>query len=319
MPLDRACPICECRDYHRLASRPLGPCVLTPAICRGCGLTLIDPMWTDEEKEAVVPSSRRLHRARLADAPIEAGHRRMIPRAERCMDFLRRYIRSGDDVLEVGSGDGTLLRLLRDHGARPIGSDLDPEGARFVERNLGIPVLVAPFEQADFGERRFDAIVSAHVIEHVFDPVAVMARARALLKPNGLAFLETPNILRPKVGPRRLFSLPHNYYFSPRTLALVLAKAGFAPIAVREFNRDSFQIVARALSDEQIAANNPLDKLSGDTWQEVDARIRAHRRRYLASLQFLWRKMPGVKNALLYHIHRDLTDKPLEDWLSKAA
>ncbi len=104
-----------------------------------------------------------------------------------------------------------------------MGTDLDPEGARYVEQQLGLPVVVAPFEEADFGGKMFDAIVSAHVIEHVFQPVAVLSRARELLKPGGVLFLETPNILRPKIGPRRLFSLPHNYYFSSRTAPIVAA------------------------------------------------------------------------------------------------
>jgi len=157
------------------------------------------------------------------------------------------------------------------------------------------------------------------VIEHVFEPVAVLARVRSLLKPGGIVLLETPNILRPKIGPRRLFSLPHNYYFSPRTLALALTKAGFSVTAVREFHRDSFQIVGTALTEEQINARSEETQLQGDPWPVVAQRIRTHRRRYLASLQFLWRKVPGLKNRLLYRIHEDRSGADLDHWLRKAA
>jgi len=319
VPLDRLCPICETDDFYRLKAHPTGGVELSPVICRSCGLVLIDPMWTDDDKARVVPSSRMLHRSRLAEAQIEAGHRRMEPRAERCMRFLRNYVRPGDQVLELGSGDGTLLRRLQQYGAEVIGTDLDPEGARYVEQQLGLPVVVAPFEEADFGGKMFDAIVSAHVIEHVFEPVAVLSRARELLKPGGVLFLETPNILRPKIGPRRLFSLPHNYYFSPRTLALALAKAGFSITAVRQFHRDCFQIVAAALTDEQIARRAAETEIQGEAWSAVAERIRTHRLRYLASLQFLWRKMPGVKNHLLYRIHQDLSGAEVGHWLREAA
>ena len=293
--------------------------MLSPAICRSCGLVLIEPMWTDEDKAAVIPSSRQLHRARLAEAPVEAGFRRMRHRAARCMQCLQRYVRPGEEVLEIGAGDGTLLQMLRDHGARVTGTDLDPHGARFVKEKLGIPMVVAPFEEADFGGRRFDAIVSAHVIEHVFEPVSVLARAWDLLKPGGLIFLETPNILRPKVGPRRLFSIPHNFYFSPRTLALSLRKAGFMPIAVREYHCDSFQIVARRVDGESTTDPSTHAELCGDNWQVVAERIRSYPLRYLTTLQFLWRKIPGLKNAMLYHMHRDLSGDQLDRWLRRAA
>ena len=279
MPQDRSCPICETDDFYRLEAHPTGSVELSPVICRSCGLVLINPMWTDDDKACVVPSSRVLHRSRLAEAPIEAGHHRMEPRAERCMQFLRNYVRPGDQVLELGSGDGTLLRRLQQYGAEVMGTDLDPEGARYVEQQLGLPVVVAPFEEADFGGKMFDAIVSAHVIEHVFEPVTVLSRARSLLKPGGVLFLETPNILRPKIGPRRLFSLPHNYYFSPRTLALALAKAGFSITAVRQFHRDCFQIVGTALTDEQIARRTAEWEIQSEPWSAVAERIRTHRLR----------------------------------------
>ena len=34
-------------------------------------------------------------------------------------------------------------------GATPTGVDLDPEGARFIQTEYGIPVVLAPFEQAE--------------------------------------------------------------------------------------------------------------------------------------------------------------------------
>jgi len=319
LPQDRTCPICERANFYRLPFHPAGRLSISPVICRGCGLVMIDPMWSDSEKAQVVPSSRSLHRSRLSSAPIEAGFRRMLPRAERCMELLRDHVRPGQRVLEVGCGDGTLLELLRTYGAHPVGTDLDAEGARFVEERLGLPVVVAPFEQADFGGRKFDAVVSAHVIEHVFEPVSVLARARELLEPGGVLFMETPNIWRPKVGPRRLFSLPHNYYFSPRTLALVMVKAGFEVTSVREFHRDSFQIVGRALSDDERKNGQSWRDLAGDDWRRVAQRIRSHRRRYLGSLQFLWRKMPVVKYRLLYHVHRERSGEQLDAWLRRAA
>lgn len=314
MPTKRACPNCLQADFAIIPCHARQGVPLHPAICKSCGLVLLDPIYNDAEKETLSRSTRSLHRARLGNAPVRKAYRRMIPRSQRCMDFLRKYIHPGDDVLEVGSGDGSLLRLLQQHGASPVGNDLDSAGAQYVQNEFGIPVAIGPFEEVDFGDKQFDAVVSVHFIEHVFDPVAVLAKMKRLLRPGGVLFLETPNILRPKVGPTRVFSLPHNYYFSPRTLTLSLYKAGLQTCAIREFNRDSFQIMA-----VRPHGTTSREAPTGDPWREVVERIHWHGFRYWASLQFLWRKMPGLNEAVLYKIHHDREGDSLNHWLHKVA
>jgi 2-polyprenyl-3-methyl-5-hydroxy-6-metoxy-1,4-benzoquinol methylase len=61
-------------------------------------------------------------------------------------------------------------------------------------------------EDANFKGQTFDVVVLIHIIEHFFEPAAVLHKTRQLLRPGGLVFLETPNILRPKVVPGRVFS-----------------------------------------------------------------------------------------------------------------
>jgi len=157
-----------------------------------------------------------------------------------------------------------------------------------------------------------------------------------VLKPGGLLGLVTPNVLHPKGGFRRLFSLQHNYYFSPRTLCLAMRKAGFAAVAVREFSLDSFLVAARAVGaggedrrpsqnpavlpvGPRLAATASLEPVFGDDWREIAQRILGHNFRYKASLQFVWRKIPGLKNAIMYRIRRDLEGESLSRWLAGAA
>jgi len=59
--------------------------------------------------------------------------------------------------------------------------------ARFVES------LIEDFETPD----RFDTILFSHVLEHVADPVLVLAKLRALLTPSGRLFVIVPNAEAP--------------------------------------------------------------------------------------------------------------------------
>lgn len=336
MPVDRACPVCLESEHHVIPYWGRAKLPVCPTICKSCGLVFVNPMYSDAEKEAVYPSPRALHRPVRTDRPIQRAHDRELHAAGRFMEFVSPYLRRGDQVLDIGCGDGALIRTLRLFGAVPTGVDLDPEGAQFIEQTYRIPVVVAPFEEARFADAQFDAVVATHVIEHLFEPVEAMAKMRRLLKPGGLLVLETPNVLHPKVGFRRLFSLQHNYYFSPRTLCLAMRKAGFAAVAVREFNLDSFLVAGRALEageeaglpgsgasalpvGPKLAATDAVEPVAGDDWREIAQRILGHDFRYKASLQFVWRKIPGLKNAIMYRIRRDLAGESLSRWLAGAA
>ena len=283
-----------------------------PVICKQCGLVFINPMYTDAEKEAAAPCPRALHRPVRFGRTMQHAHNRQLRGARRFLDFVRPHLKSGDRVLDIGCGDGALVRELQKAGATPTGVDLDPEGARFIQTEYGIPVVLAPFEQAELPAGTFDAVVATHVIEHFFSPLAALAKMRRLLKPGGLLVLETPNIFRPKVGFRRLFSVPHNFYFSPRTLCLAMQRTGFAPVAIREFRRDSFIVAARAVEPA-----DALPAIHGDDWETVAHRVLHHNLRYKLSLQFLWRKIPGLKFAIMYHVRRERTGPALTAWLNE--
>ena len=324
MPVQRTCPVCQSVQQYSIPYQSRTALPVQPVICQSCGLVFINPMYTEAEKEAATSCPRALHRPVRFGRPIQRAHERELAGARRFLQFAGRFLTAGDRVLDIGCGDGALLRTLQEFGAAPTGIDLDPQGAEYLVKTYHIPVVVAPFETCQLAEGQFDAVVATHVIEHFFEPVDAMKKIHRLLKPGGLLVLETPNILRPKVGFHRLFSVPHNYYFSPRTLCLAMRRAGFTPIAVREFYRDSFVVAARHHVVESSQDLAPAPNVSvpparrDDSWQATLKRIQSHDFRYKASLQFIWRKIPGLKKVIMYRIHRDLAGDELSRWLPEA-
>jgi 2-polyprenyl-3-methyl-5-hydroxy-6-metoxy-1,4-benzoquinol methylase len=59
-------------------------------------------------------------------------------------------------------------------------------------RHAGIKAHCSLFEEYE-PERRFDNIVLGHVLEHVADPIVILARAKAWLTPGGRVFAAVPN------------------------------------------------------------------------------------------------------------------------------
>jgi 2-polyprenyl-3-methyl-5-hydroxy-6-metoxy-1,4-benzoquinol methylase len=96
-------------------------------------------------------------------------------------------------VLDIGCGSGVLLARMKSLGWQAEGVELDPDGVK-AARARGVPVREGTLEQQAFPENHFDAVHSAHVIEHVYDPLSLLRECHRILKPGGRLVILTPNI-----------------------------------------------------------------------------------------------------------------------------
>ena len=83
-----------------------------------------------------------------------------------------------------------------------------------------------------FSDGLFDVITSFEVVEHLVDPATELSNFLRLLRPGGILYVTTPNfssISRTLSGRNwNVVRYPeHLNYFTPRTLKLALASAGF--------------------------------------------------------------------------------------------
>ena len=136
-------------------------------------------------------------------------------------------------LLEVGCGSGARLARFRNLGWDVQGQDVDPVAAAVARGTYKLPVFVGPLEQAGFAPGTFDAVALNHVIEHVLDPVALLAECHRVLRPGGTLSLITPNAasyLHQRFGQhwRALDPPRHLHLFSPATLPQIAQRAGFA-------------------------------------------------------------------------------------------
>ena len=109
-----------------------------------------------------------------------------------CFRVFERHLR-GASILELGPAEGVMTELLAGTGM-PL---TVVEGsaafcADLARRFPHVHVVHALFEDY-VPARTFDNVVLGHVLEHVADPVAVLARARHWIAPGGRLLAAVPN------------------------------------------------------------------------------------------------------------------------------
>jgi SAM-dependent methyltransferase len=125
-------------------------------------------------------------------------------------------------------------------GMEPYGVELSDFGAEQIARRFGADrVFCGPFERAAFNaidRDFFEVVTMIDFIEHVRDPMGILAKAFDLLKPGGHLVILTPNagsLSRRMMGERWLhFKVEHLCYFSPRSLPMALHRAGFGDVRI---------------------------------------------------------------------------------------
>ena len=101
--------------------------------------------------------------------------------------------KSNKTFLDIGCGIGDLLYLAMNDGWQITGTEISAKASDRANQTLGDHILVGDILSLDLQENSFDVITIYHVIEHLIDPIPTLEKIKKLLKPEGIAFIETPN------------------------------------------------------------------------------------------------------------------------------
>ncbi len=156
-------------------------------------------------------------------------------------------IPEGSAVLDIGCSSGNLgVALERARGCRVVGIDVD-EDAVGVARSRGLEAYVADLTRQPaetvVGERRFDVIVLADVLEHLSAPASLLAPAAALLNPGGRVLCSFPNITHIdvqlmlaqdqwRIQPTGILDETHLRFFTEANFTELAFRCGYEVVAV---------------------------------------------------------------------------------------
>ncbi len=155
-------------------------------------------------------------------------------------------------LLDIGAGSGRFLHEMNMLGWKVEGLEVDVRAAEVAREQYGVCVHACGLREMKFASDSFDAITLNHVLEHLPDPVAVLAECARLLKRGGRLVCVTPNAdswghKRFGKNWRGLEPPRHLHIFNLRNLEACASRAGLARFNVSTNAGDSWPMLYESL------------------------------------------------------------------------
>jgi 2-polyprenyl-3-methyl-5-hydroxy-6-metoxy-1,4-benzoquinol methylase len=110
-----------------------------------------------------------------------------------------RLVGKDKRVLEIGCGPGSITRILAENNACKVtGVELDPQAIKMVTPYC-VKVIQADLNSSEWprlldDSEKFDVVVAADVLEHLYDPWSSLQRMVTLINDNGYIVISLPHI-----------------------------------------------------------------------------------------------------------------------------
>lgn len=166
-------------------------------------------------------------------------------RVLRIIEFLYQKDRAPAEMLalDVGSGTGVFLHELKKFGVKVHCIDPDEASTAHALNSIGVEeAFTGGVENYPLGAK-FDLITFNKVLEHITNPVEILQKVQALLKPDGILYVELPDGSVPAaqrdVINHSEFFLDHYTTFNAKSFAYLIKAGGFQMIENKQIQDPS--------------------------------------------------------------------------------
>ena len=204
-------------------------------------------------------------------------------------DLVQSYNLDGGTVVEIACGKGDFLGMMLNAGAaKAVGFDPSWEADRDGSAcPTGVEVRQELYTAETAGDQSCDLLCCRHALEHIGDPVEFLRLIHDSMagSPAAPIYFEVPNGLW-TLRDLGIWDLiyEHPQYFSARSLASVMTRAGFAVSAVDEaFGGQFLSCRATRSATPPTSIDIPLDD-PAELGARFDVAYKEHRSGWIARL-----------------------------------
>jgi len=238
----KSCPACDSSVWQKdkmaavMLSLPERYHILR---CGKCGLRFLSPQLTDLQQKELYDQD--YFGARYVPA--------LPKRKEKTYRFLKSVMKlEMTDVrfLDFGAGTGELISVALHLGFDAWGYETSNSAIALAREDVRKRMIMdwAKFNK-EFSDG-FNVVYLNHVLEHLNDPLLKLREIRQIIKDEGVLYIEVPfqfhwverllyKLGRPVPGFSKR-SLHHAFFFNPKSISLILERAGFSVQSMRVFD-----------------------------------------------------------------------------------
>jgi 2-polyprenyl-3-methyl-5-hydroxy-6-metoxy-1,4-benzoquinol methylase len=149
-------------------------------------------------------------------------------------------------LLDVGSGTGSFVKEMKDHGWQVTGLEPDADARQVAKEHFDCELQDSD-KLFSLAPDSFDAITLWHVLEHVHDLTGYMQQLKLLLKSDGRFMVAVPNYTSLDAANYKeywaAYDVPrHLYHFSPQSMQILMENMGMKILEYKPMWFDSFYV-----------------------------------------------------------------------------
>lgn len=197
-------------------------------VCKNCGCTrvVLNEDYADEQLDRYYRMTLRTP-ARLSVVCKDKEDPR-VKNARARADFIKRNT-EGQDLLEIGFGDGFTLLECANNGYNCAGVDLTgdyDENIGYLQ-DKGLDIVNESFENF-LPQKRYDVISAFLLLEHIKHPETLIEKVHGCLNEEGYAVIEVPDVANYQYFySESQLTFEHIYHYTIGSLERLMNKHGF--------------------------------------------------------------------------------------------
>ncbi|ABX12006.1 class I SAM-dependent methyltransferase [Nitrosopumilus maritimus] len=145
--------------------------------------------------------------------------------------YLLPLLKKKHSLFELGSGEGFILEFFEKNGFDVFGMEPSKINFSLINRKLTYGKCVTgSADDIKSIKKKFDVIILSHVFEHLKDCKQVLLDLKKILNPNGIIFIDVPNCSNLKTLHESIFTQPHIFHFTKKSIESLSSSTGFSII-----------------------------------------------------------------------------------------